>query len=131
MRKSRQLLIAVLIGVLVAAVAVPALAASGSSLSTKDHSSGHANVWITTKRGGPNMVLKTLTIQACDDRKDGAGIVAAVAVGDRGLSTAARRGVGTCGPKRSISTTKRLFVSVCRQDASRHGPFEVCRNDTL
>ena len=83
-----------------------------------------------TERKDPDtgQIRKSLSLKACDDRKDGAGIVATVP----GLGSAeSRGGVNSCGKARRFSTTGRLRVQVCRQDASNNGAFKKCRTKTL
>jgi hypothetical protein len=131
----RRLLVAGLAAVLIVAVAaVPALAKSGR-ISTTDRS-GHAAYKITERKDPDGGVRKTLVIKACDDRKDGAGITVVIAPDAADL--AARGGAGTCTKARVFSGSGRVFanggtfsIRVCRQDASKDGPFVKCRNRTL
>jgi hypothetical protein len=123
----RNLLFCALAGALLAVAATPALGASGT-IRTTDRS-GHA-VYKLTERKDPDTgkIRRSLAIKACDDRKDGAGIVAGVS----GFGNVqSRGGVNTCGKLRRFSTTGRFRVRVCRQDASNNGAFEKCRTRTV
>ena len=105
----RYLLFCALAGALVTLAVAPALAASGT-IRTTDRS-GRA-VYKVTERKDPDtgQIRKSLSLKACDDRKDGAGIVATVP----GLGSAeSRGGVNLCGKARRFSTTGRLRVQVC------------------
>jgi hypothetical protein len=123
----RNLLFCALAGALLTLAVTPAVAASGT-IRTTDRS-GHA-VYKVTERKDPDSgkVRKSLALKACDDRKDGAGIVATVS----GLGKAVSRGgVNSCGKLRRFSTTGDLRIQVCKQDASNNGAFKKCRSKTL
>jgi hypothetical protein len=131
MRKFRRLLMIGVTCALIMVAAVPALAARGTIRTTDG--SGHVEYSVTVHKdpdSGGRTVRKTISIKACDDRKDGAGIVASVVT--RGQAEA-RRGAGTCSKVRTFAASQllRLVVIVCRHDASKNGPLVKCRQRTV
>jgi hypothetical protein len=127
---SRHLVVAGLACALIVVAAVPALAAS-RVVRTTDRS-GHAVFSVRQQRDPDSRrVRKTVTVKACDDRKDGAGIVAFFSNLGK---VQARGGAGTCGKARTFSYLDNgidRIVTVCRQDASKHGPRKKCRDRTV
>jgi hypothetical protein len=122
----RSLLAVGAAGAAIAVAAAPALAQTGT-LRTSD-GSGHAVYKVTERKDPDGGIRKSLSIKACDDRKDGAGIVAGVSgFGD----VSARGGVGTCTRVNHFSTKRDFQLQVCKKDASKSGPFVKCRSRSL
>jgi hypothetical protein len=130
----RQLTILVLAGALVMVGAGEALAKKGRVNIPGAH--GFYTYHAFTDPDTRN-VRHNVSIKACDDIKDGAGVVVSAFLDptdprflDVLIGVAeSRGGAGTCGKRKSFSTGRPgdLYLEVCRHDLSEEGPLEDCR----
>jgi hypothetical protein len=86
---------------------------------------GHAEFSLTAV-GGVSDVSSVAKLRACDDEKDGAGVVAFAFDGVRLLEdVSSRGGEGTCGKAKEIEASDTYLVKVCRHDKSEDGPLDL------
>jgi hypothetical protein len=134
----RQLMVVALAGALVLVGAGEAMAKKGRVNIPGAHGLYTHNAFTDPDT---RSVRHNVSLKACDDRKDGAGVVVSAFLDPTDPKTLdvligvaeSRGGVGTCGKRKSFSTGRPgdLYVEVCRHDLSEEGPLEDCETRNL